>query len=399
MGTRLGPHPPPAPVASLNYRMPQTTIVLVIDRLSSGFLGPYGNTWVETPAFNYLASRGELYERCLSDALDLRDAYRALFRGKHPLSLEPSADTNSPSDLWSEFYGGRKSCFVTDEPELVGQEFVELFELLHIRDEPTERANRLQDTQFAKLLGAANKWMQSNASEPSLVWIHASALNRWWDGPLEARFSFAEEDDPLPPEFLEAPNLALSSDPDPDEKLGFAHAYAGEVLLIDTALQGFLDDLERVSDDVTFAIGSTRAYPLGEHQQVGGDNLYAETTHVPWIISRSASNESRRSQDLLQPHQWLSTLVSDRVPTSIGDRALSVHDNNMTFHTPVWSLVTVGEARHLYAKPDDRWDFNDVSDVCPNMEELIEARENYVAWLGNKAELSSLPETLVERWE
>ena len=35
-------------------------VVLVIDRLGAGYLGPFGNTWIDTPCFNQLASQSLL---------------------------------------------------------------------------------------------------------------------------------------------------------------------------------------------------------------------------------------------------------------------------------------------------------------------------------------------------
>lgn len=51
-------------------------IVLVVDRLGAGYLGPYGNTWLETPHWNRLAARSALFEWALTDAVDLPTVYR-----------------------------------------------------------------------------------------------------------------------------------------------------------------------------------------------------------------------------------------------------------------------------------------------------------------------------------
>src|SRR3990172_3784447 len=68
-------------------------LVLVIDRLGSGFLGPYGNTWIETPAWNHLAACSMLAETALSDTADLAALYRSYWHGRHAFSAQHALDT------------------------------------------------------------------------------------------------------------------------------------------------------------------------------------------------------------------------------------------------------------------------------------------------------------------
>jgi hypothetical protein len=50
---------------------PRNTLVVVVDRLGAGFLGPYGATWLDTPALNRLAGQSLLIEHVLSDSPEL----------------------------------------------------------------------------------------------------------------------------------------------------------------------------------------------------------------------------------------------------------------------------------------------------------------------------------------
>ncbi len=61
-------------------------IVIVVDRLGAGYLGPYGNTWIETPSCNRLAARSVLFEFALADAVDLATVYRSYWQGLHAMS-------------------------------------------------------------------------------------------------------------------------------------------------------------------------------------------------------------------------------------------------------------------------------------------------------------------------
>ena len=65
---------------------PRNAVVLVVDRLGAGNLGPYGNTWIDTPQFNRLAMESLLCEFALSDCPCLSTAYRAYWHGGHALS-------------------------------------------------------------------------------------------------------------------------------------------------------------------------------------------------------------------------------------------------------------------------------------------------------------------------
>ena len=52
----------------------RSAIILVVDRLGAGHLGPYGNTWVETPALNRLAAESVLFELAITDSPQLEHA-------------------------------------------------------------------------------------------------------------------------------------------------------------------------------------------------------------------------------------------------------------------------------------------------------------------------------------
>ncbi|HUE73558.1 MAG TPA: hypothetical protein VMP01_21960, partial [Pirellulaceae bacterium] len=59
----------------------RSAVVIVVDRLGPAYLGPYGNTWLDTPAFNALASRSLVCETVLAQSPQLADAYRAYWTG------------------------------------------------------------------------------------------------------------------------------------------------------------------------------------------------------------------------------------------------------------------------------------------------------------------------------
>ena len=60
-------------------------ICLVIDRLHRGFLGAYGNTWIETPAIDRLAAESFVFDQALVDTPHLAALYRSYWQGWHAL--------------------------------------------------------------------------------------------------------------------------------------------------------------------------------------------------------------------------------------------------------------------------------------------------------------------------
>src|SRR5947209_11349079 len=67
-----------------------SAVVVVIDRLGAGWLGPYGNTWLETPNFNRLAARSVLGETVIADTPDLAGSCRGYWTGRQ--AMEPDEE-------------------------------------------------------------------------------------------------------------------------------------------------------------------------------------------------------------------------------------------------------------------------------------------------------------------
>ncbi len=91
------------------------------------------------------------------------------------------------------------------------------------------------------------------------------------------------------------------------------HAYAGQVSLLDVCLEELLTAIDALPADrkALFAITSPRAYPLGEHGQIGTarDDLYSELIQLPLIIRHPDKYaQFTRLQDVLQPADLFTTL-------------------------------------------------------------------------------------------
>jgi hypothetical protein len=402
--------------------VPPSAIILVVDRLGAGFLGPYGNTWVETQSCNRLASEGLLCEFAVSDSPSLESVYRSYWAGRHVMDGRPAEETLPAAATKA----GLKAILLTDEPLVaehpLGAGFAE--KILLPVDEAAVAAKEIEETQVARLTQAAMEVIDRQ-KEPYLLWIHSRGMSGAWDAPLEYRNAFRDENDPQPGDFTAPPHIKRDSGFDPDELLRYVHAFAGQVTVMDLCLGALLDaaDEHRMAEDTLFAFTSPRGYPLGEHGQVGPveDALYGETLSVPLIIRLPrGSGALMRSQELVQPHDLHDLLRAqfdsgnpslllniaegkDHPPREI---ACAVAKGERAIRTPAWLLrevCTSGDDPkfELFAKPDDRWEVNEVASraaaVVDDLKVTMNGFEN-AAREGGLAELSPLAEALADQW-
>lgn len=403
---------------------PAGAVVVVIDRLGAGFLGPYGNTWLDTPHFNRLASQSLVCETVLADSPELPLAYRAWWTGRH--ALEPASGTR-PALPMEAGAAGRRSVLIADEPLVAELPDASGFdERILVPQEPaTAAAEELEQTGMGRLFLTAIDRL-STASEPALVWIHSRGMAGPWDAPYSLRQRLADEDDPPPPDFVDPPQRHLPPGSDPDELLGLAQAYGAQVALADACLGMFVEALDQSpAGRSLLAVASPRGYPLGEHQSVGGiQGLYSEQLQVPLLVRPPAGHGSPlRLVHLVQPPDLFATLAAwlglpgvaqgsfaQNLLPALAGQALAPRElayacgcSGWALRTPAWLLLSAvvddEVYRKLFAKPDDRWEANEVASRCGQVvEQLAAAGERFgqAAAAGRAAELPPLDAELVD---
>ena len=388
-------------------------IVFIMDRVGAGHLGPYGNTWIDTPHWNRLASQAILLENLITDSPSLLPVYDAYLGGSH--AAMPVAGTSLLRRLQEADVA---SYLVTDEPLLAQAEWEPQFTSAHHLPPPdyAQPAERLEQTQLARFFAAAIDLLHLAAGDHPrgfLFWCHARAMAGAWDAPSEFRQRFADEDDPRPPLGADPPCFRTSPATSPDELFGWNCAYAAQVVALDTCLGAFLDAAEPWLDqDTLLILSSPRGYPLGEHHGIGdaADELYTELVHVPGIIRLPHRQQaSTRLQTILQPRDMGATLREwFGLPVTPGSQpllspavhpapqaALTVQDQQHLVRTPAW-LARFGHSWQLppatpstvelFLKPDDHWDVNDVADRCPHVVEAL------TEWVANIRQQQTFPE-------
>ncbi len=367
-------------------------VCLVVDRLSAGFLGAYGNTWIHTPHFDQFASQSLLFDQALIDSPRLPLLYESWWRGSH--ALTPRLAPPLPDHMKSL---GTATCLLTDDTEVAGLAGADQFDarsLVDLRDQQ-QPAEEVEATHCGQFFAAAIAQLHT-LDQPTLLWLHTRALATSWDAPLRFREAYADQDDPPPPDTATVPCLSLAEDYDPDVLLGYTQAYAGQVTLWDECLGAFFHALDErgLSDQTLVMIVAARGFPLGEHRQVGpvrrkgeGEPLYGELIQVPLVVRAPGAGAAIRCPQLVQPADVYATLGdwfsgSTRSPgpppavnlldgarpdASRRTRAVVMgQEGAWAVRTPAWFLRHAADQRlELYAKPDDRWEVNDVAARCP----------------------------------
>ncbi|HVU89031.1 MAG TPA: sulfatase-like hydrolase/transferase [Pirellulales bacterium] len=399
-------------------------ISVVIDWLHVGYLGCYGNSWIETQYFNQLAATGFLFDQALIESPDLAAQYACFTSLPGPAGLPKNSFVQRLRDA------GMMSVLITDDPLVAELPWAAaLDDVVHVDIERSGNcAAEIEETNLARLFAAVGEWLDE-AREPFCLWLHCGSLGMSWDAPLAFRERYREEDDPAPLAGTTVPTRRLSEHYDPDELLPVTQAYAGQVSLLDICLGVLLEDMEQrsLADRTVLSLTSARGFPLGEHGRLGPNDqaLYAELAHVPWILRfPDGSGAADRTQALVQPTDLAPTLVDALgLPLDAGrdvtgsalpllhgrtearrDRAFlsgpkaqrAVRTDAWYMRVPEYSAPGTAKQRdltvELYAKPDDRWEVNDVADRCPEVVELLTA----VLDAANSAETASAPAPLAE---
>ena len=286
-------------------------VVLVVDGLSAPYLGPYGNTWLETPAFNRLAAESLLWETVLIHDPDLLRGYDAYWPGRmktSPGGFPEDASSGEAISLFDRLHARDVAVHMLSSDRRLQQhplfEQIDHFDDLALIEEPSELADEMESTELARFFAnALDAWQQMDDS--SLLWLHSTGMEGPWDAPYELRAQFADEDDPEPLRDPRPPRFRLENDQqiDPDVRHRLMCGYAGQISLLDACFEIFLQAI-RNRKDTLLIVTSTGGYPLGEHRSVGRSegHLYRELLHVPLLIAHNQWNDTQaRCQRLSMP--------------------------------------------------------------------------------------------------
>ncbi|MCC6416751.1 MAG: sulfatase-like hydrolase/transferase [Gemmataceae bacterium] len=361
-------------------------LVLNAEALNLAYLGCYGNEWVNTPTLDRLAAEGVVFDRHFGDS---PGAPRTAWTGRYAFPAPPDAPPARPGP---------------DLPTLLQAEEVPfaLVNEANAAGEPAEEATPLERV----LVGALRAVEGLEAAERWLVWADLPGLLPPWDVPrtfLDHYFTDEpsarsdpedEELEPLTP--LSAPAVGPIDIEDITllERLHFT--YAAMVTYLDSGLALLFEELGRrgLLENTTVLFTASRGLPMGEHGIFGAYRPWPhdEVLHLPLVLRLPGAAEAGlHVPALTQPVDLLPTvlaLLRLPVPEGLHGHSLlplvraekeKVRDYAVAgvelgealewaLRTPEWGLilperVPAGDAPRgpqLYAKPDDRWEVNNV---------------------------------------
>ena len=226
------------------------------------------------------------------------------------------------------------------------------------------------------------------------------------DLPTELRQSLLDDEDPPAPRVRHAAGCASETDDHDELLLHLAPRRGPQTIVLDECVGMLLATLENaeLADSTLVMLVGCRGFALGEHGAVGSEvrELYGEVTHVPLLVRFPHSTQAPppRPSNLMQPDEigrmlsrWFGVdEQSFEHDVALGGElsfaggrvhALSVGDTGeFAVRTASWLLRRSGmETEHeatpgrveLYAKPDDRWEANEIANLLPEVATELEA--------------------------
>ena len=391
--------------------MQNPLIVLTFEGLTPAALSCYGSSWNHSPVIDSIAGSGAVWDRCLAISDDPDVTFHRM--AEHLLSHFLGAPRSAASDTDAVE-------LLTDVPAIAQGSSSRYFDQIDVVQDalatvdPTPSADIL-NTQLARLFASV---IQRDAHGPawSLLWVHSGFLTQRWDAPRDGWPLLDPEDvidpivAPIDPaaydgvdhalataveaqtqkgqahgtfESITPPRFQLSGGDHPDLVTSWMRTYACQIQLLDLLLETLITALEDRVPQLVLA--GTSGFRLGQGGWIGHkppQQLRSRDLHVPMIYGRcdpirlpwlTSTDVAATKIGLVASGGPLETCTEQPVdPMITADSNRSVH--NLT--TSDWLYVCDPDSsQHLYSKPDDIDDFNDVARIRPDIVSHLESAQ------------------------
>jgi arylsulfatase A-like enzyme len=398
-------------------------ILFLLRGCHTGWLGPYGNEWVGTPHCDRLAQEGIVWDRHFADLVDplhqrqrLVSLVRMLRNEGVVTALVRTHDQThdfpaSFYEPWEHLFDARPKVghsplrtFVESWPAILDQLAhyprlflcIDLARLLPPWDVPPEVFTAYLDLEETSVTEVLHETERVSAKEGN----HASR-------PSSPEGDETAETEVVPP--CTEPALGTFDITD-DAAWQWLHAsFAAVVTTWDAEMGEVWNHLRQhpLQQDALWILTSDLGFPLGEHGRVGWDRpwLYEEVVHIPMIIRLPGGRQGGRRIPILTQSADLFATLADGflgvVPATLEGQSLmplmqgkphiprqeviSFWEMDLAaevaLRTDSWSFLLPlkappGEERtpQLYAKPEDRWEVNDLRPRQLAQSDLYETR-------------------------
>jgi arylsulfatase A-like enzyme len=378
-----------------------------------GYLGCYGNAWINTPCLNTFAAESVVFDQHYSDCPSPAGAWLAWRTGRYCLPLTTSESVSlSPGDILSMLRDGNiPSILITDSADAHFQNHSSGWQQVHPISSGKEDEGYWKELRKA----VAESMRQLNSVQQGLVWLETNFLIPPWTVDESGWDDLSDEiDEESPEESIEPllnPTVGLLGPSDESTFLRLQRTYAAAVSRLDRELGELWSRLRGHDnyDSWMIIVTTDHGFPLGEHGLVGNSQpwLHEELVHLPLIVRfPQGRHGGERIGMLTQPVDLMPTLLeafrlpsqgldgSSLLPLIQGERerirnfACSGLRNGAaaeySLRTVDWAFLLPEETRsedvrrplrerQLYVKPDDRWEVNNVLQHHPEVAEHLEA--------------------------
>jgi arylsulfatase A-like enzyme len=321
----------PQPIAESDYNFPMKAIVLVINGVHVGWLGPYGNEWVRTFNLDKLAAESVLFDQHFSDHPDLETAWKSLWTGQYQL---PELQRDSPHGSLPKILQSHqiRTILVHDREDnsLPTDDWDIVMDALPEENETAEEA-------LLSTIEAGVDFLLEQ--EHGLLWIETNRLLPPWDINMALYAEYAmtsireeatleddeESEDDMEGDYEEATEEEIVEEAPPkqpvaqplteewttlnpqvgvydtskQEEWDFLHNSFASVMTRFDELLGEVFALFRergLHESALWMITSGAGFPLGEHGYFGPHRpwLHEELIHIPLIVRLAEVKESGR---------------------------------------------------------------------------------------------------------
>ncbi len=376
-------------------------IVIAPAGLHLGYLGCYGNLWIDTPCLDALADESTVFDQHISDCPTALGAWRAWRTGRYsfPLSGSKSAFVphDSPDILSMLGARGIPSVLITESPSAPQANDMNGWQKIHAISAAKEGSCQRELWQLA-----AEYIRQLSSNDHGLVWLETNRLMPpWFVEESSSDYFSPDPDEDCLEESIEPllnPTMGLLDASDETTFRQLQRTYAAAVSWLDRQLGELLEKLRRhdLYDSWMIIVTSDRGFPLGEHGLVGASRpwLHEELVHIPLIIRMPhGAAGGARIGALTQPVDLMPTLLEAFDLTSLDCHGSSLlplirgeqerirdyacsgseigGELEYSLRTLDWAFLLPQETGsgglhpplrnpQLYVKPDDRWEVNNV---------------------------------------
>lgn len=370
-------------------------LMIVASRLHLGYLGCYGNDWIETPHLDQFATQAAVFDQHYSNhpnSAGLGDTIRTGRYAFPPIASQSPQKTSIDGDFLHELRSKDiPSALIHDESQFGPAAFREGWNQV----ESIADSDRSHQTRRSKL----RSFLKHSATlEHWFVWVELSMLIPPWQVPEELQVRYMTEPEDENEElmtFVSAPCEGFLDEPEDANFIRLQRSYGAAVTHLDKGIGLLLDEIAKcdTSDAIVTIVTTDSGMVLGEHGIVGDAQpwLYEERVHIP-LIARipgplEAGQRIHRLTQSIDLHATLLDLFAMDPSHSQGKSLLPLlRGDSMPLHEYVcsgcqlgsqveFSLRTASRAYilpksagedsnrkpQLYIKPDDRWEVNDVA--------------------------------------